>query len=152
MIAADAIQRWFSDHPEITVERTSEAGWLAVLPGERKRAIPTHLRLGERTLAVESFFIHAPEENQAQTYALLLRRHLASHIYRFALTGDGDVLIVGVFPAAAVTLEQVDVLLGQLIALVDETFDAALRLGFAHYIDREQAWRAKVGAAPNPIT
>jgi hypothetical protein len=41
--------------------------------------------------------------------------------------------------------------LGQLLAVADETFNEALRLGFAGYIAREQAWRSAAGLPRNPI-
>jgi hypothetical protein len=69
-----------------------------------------------------------------------------------AVADEGDVLLVGVLPNRAVDDAELDRVLGQLLATADEAFDTALRLGFASYIEREQAWRARVGAPRNPIT
>lgn len=148
----DVIEGWFAEQPDLRVERLGEQAWFTVLAGEHKRTIPVALRLTDRDLVVESFFMAAPDENQAEVYAYLLRRNLRTYTFRFALAGNGDVLLVGLLPRAAVTGDELDRMLGQLLLAADESYDHALRAGFASYIDREQAWRAKVGAPRNPIT
>jgi hypothetical protein len=149
---AEVIDAWFAAQPDLEVERSGDAGWLTVLRGEHKRTIPVHLELGEQTLLVRSFFLRAPDENEGALYAFLLRRHLRTYVFRFALDETGDLLLVGVVPLAALTADELDRLLGQLLAAADEAFDAALRLGFASYIEREQAWRASVGQRRNPVS
>lgn len=150
--AEGAIRAWFTEHPELEVEQTSTHGWFTVLTGEHKRTIPVHLELSDAHLTVQSFFLRAPDENEAALYAYLLRRHTRSYVLRFALYDTGDVMLVGILPRAAITPAEVDRLMGQILATADEAFDQALRLGFSSYIEREQAWRASVGAPPNPVT
>lgn len=146
------IEAWFAAQPDLPVERFGERGWLTMLRGEHKRTIPVHVELGTHNLFVQSFFMRAPDENQAQLYEFLLHRQLRTYVLRFALEDTGDVLIVGVLPLHAVTDDELDRLLGQLLVTADEAFDTALRLGFESYIEREQAWRAQVGAPRNPIS
>ncbi len=150
--AARAAVLSFAAASGLELEELGEDSWFCMLAGERKRTVPVFLDLGERHLAVQSFFMRAPDENEAQLYRYLLGRHLRSHILRFAVAETGDVLLVGVLPSAAVTSEELDVVLGQLLALADEAFEKALRLGFAGYIEREQRWRELRGAPRNPIT
>lgn len=155
------------DHGAVTAARAAVDGWVTangmeaeregdhwtlLLHGERKRTLGVTLSLGDHTLIAQAFFMRAPDEDVAAVYALLLRRNLRSYTLRFALHPDGDVLLVGQLPLAAVTTDEVDRLLGQLLAVADGTFDEALRLGFAGYIEREQAWRRATGLPPNPIT
>ncbi|MBW3603134.1 MAG: YbjN domain-containing protein, partial [Actinobacteria bacterium] len=97
-------------------------------------------------------FVRAPDENEAAFFRYLLRRNLRTYVLRFAVADAGDVLLVGLLPAGAVTLAGLDTLMGQLLVAADEAFDTALRLGFATYIDAEQTWRAGAGLTPNPIT
>lgn len=153
--ARSAIEAWFAaqatDAEGITAQRV-ENGWLTVLAGERKRTLPVFLEVGEHTLSLQAFFMTAPEEGFAELFALFLRRHLRSYVARFALEPAGDVLIVAVLPVAAVTVDELDRVLGQVLQLADDTYMEALRLGFASYIEREQAWRERVGLARNPIT
>jgi len=57
-----------------------------------------------------------------------------------------------VLPLHAVTTAEIDRLLGQVLQAADDAFNVALRMGFASYIEREQAWREKVGVGRNPIS
>jgi hypothetical protein len=151
---AAVIDGWFEAHPSLSVERLDrgEGAWLSQLSGERKRTIPVYLELGAHNLAIQSFFMRAPDENEAAVYRFLLQRHLRTYVFRFALAQEGDVLLLGVLPLAAITAEELDRAMGQLLVIADEAFNPALRAGFTSYIEREQAWRDKVGAGRNPIT
>ncbi len=149
---AAAIDGWFAAQGDLDVERRGDAGWITVLRGERKRTIPVYLELGAHTLVVESFFMTAPDEHHAEVYALLLARNLRTYTLRFALYDTGDVMLVGVVPRHAVTADELDRTLGQLLAAADDAYWPAIRLGFGTYIEREQAWRSKVGIGRNPIT
>ena len=149
---AAIVESWLSAQPELETERTEEGGWMTVLAGEHKRTIPVHLTLSPRHLVVQSFFMRAPDENEGDVYAFLLRRNTRTYLCRFALYETGDVMLVGLLPRAAVTPGELDTLLGQVLAAADEAYDQALRLGFASYIEREQVWRASVGAPRNPIS
>ena len=148
---ARVVEDWLDAQPELRAERAGERAWFLMLAGERKRTIPVHLLLGEHTLVVESLFMRAPDEREADVYAYLLRRNLRSYAFRFGLSDAGDVLLVAVVPVHAITAEELDRLMGALLMTADETFNAALRMGFESYIAREQAWRRGIGAPPNPI-
>ena len=150
--ALACVQEWAATQDDLEIERLGDRGWFTVLQGERKRTIPFHLEVGDATLLVQSHLMRAPEENHERLYALLLRRHLRSYVLRFALSDDGDVLLLGVVPLAAVTVEEIDRLAGQVLEVADSTFNEALRLGFETYIAREQAWRERAGLPRNPIS
>jgi len=148
----DVIDAWFVGQPELRVEPVGDHGWFTVLRGDHKRTIPVYLELGARDLMVESFFMAAPDENAAEVYGYLLRRNTRTYTLRFALDGSGDLMLVGVVPRAAIDGEELDRLFGQLLVAADEAYNSALRKGFSAYIEREQAWRVKVGAPRNPIS
>lgn len=137
---------------ELDAEHVDDGVWHVMLAGDNKRTVPTVIEVGQHHVSLQTFFMRAPDENEGALYGYLLRRHQRSYVFRFMLTDDGDVLLVGVVPLAAVDAAEVDRLLGQLLATADDAFATALRLGFASYIEREQAWRAKVGAPRNPIS
>ena len=149
---AATIASWLSDQEGLSSQRTGPAGWDVLLAGERKRTIPAHLELGDHTLSIQSFFVRAPDENAEELFAYLLRRNLRTYCLRFALHPDGDVLLVGVLPVAAISDDELDRVMGQLLMAADEAFEHALRTGFASYIEREQAWRIAAGLGRNPIT
>jgi len=150
--AEAAVAAWFEGQSDLEVERVGDSGWLTVLRGERKRGIPVYLELGAHTLVVESFFMTAPDERHDEVYRYLLGRNLRTYTLRFAVYDSGDIMIVGVIPRHAVTTEEIDRTLGQLLTVADESYWPAIRLGFTQYIEREQAWRTKVGLGRNPIT
>ena len=148
---SQAIEEWFAQS-DLEVERVGDNGWLTVLAGEKKRTIPVFLELGEHTLVIESFFLAAPDERHDEVYRYLLQRNLRTYNMRFALYDSGDVMLVGVLPRHAVTVDELDRTLGQLLSVADDSYWPAIRLGFTGYIEREQAWREKVGLGRNPIT
>ena len=151
MDVAEVVSAWFEQSGQ-EVERVGENGWLTVLSGERKRTIPVYLELGNHTLIVESFFMSAPDERHDEVFGYLLQRNLRTYTMRFARYDSGDIMLVGVIPRHAVTAEELDRTLGQLMTVADETYWPAIRLGFTSYIEREQAWREKVGLGRNPIS
>lgn len=150
--AVEAVQAWFDGQPDLPVERAGTEGWVTMLNGEHKRTIGMFLSVGDHTLVVESHFMRAPDEHAAELYELLLKRNQRSYALRFCLYDTGDVMLVGLMPLAAVTTEEVDRLAGALLTVADESYNAALRLGFTSYIEREQAWRERTGLGRNPIT
>lgn len=150
--AVASVHQWFADHPQLPVERAGDEGWFTTLTGDNKRSIGMYVSVGDHTLIVESHFMRAPDENAEALYALLLKRNQRTYVMRFCVYDSGDVMLVGVVPLAAVTVEELDRIAGALLATADETYNAALRLGFASYIEREQAWRESAGLGRNPIT
>ena len=152
MSAPEQIAAWFASQPDLECEHVGDNGWLTVLRGERKRSIPAYLELGAHTLVVESFFMSAPDERHDEVYRYLLGRNLRTYTLRFAVYDSGDIMIVGVLPRHAVTSDEIDRTLGQLLTVADESYWPAIRLGFTQYIEREQAWRSKMGLGRNPIT
>lgn len=150
--AVARVHEWFADHPQLPVERAGDEGWFTTLTGENKRTIGMFLSVGDHTLIVESHFMRAPDENAEALYELLLKRNQRTYVMRFCVYDSGDVMLVGVVPLAAVTVEEIDRMAGALLTTADETYNAALRLGFAGYIEREQAWRQSAGLGRNPIT
>jgi len=151
MDVAAVVDEWFRESGQ-EVERVGDKGWVTVLAGERKRTIPVYLEAGDHTLIVESFFMTAPDERHDEVYRYLLQRNLRTYTLRFALYDSGDIMLVGVIPNHAVTSEELDRVLGQLLAVADDSYWAAIRMGFESYIEREQAWRQKVGLGRNPIS
>ena len=125
--------------------------WMTMLEGEWKRTIPLLLTLKDRRLTATSLFSGAPDEGHEEVYRLLLQRNQRPGPVHFALDDEGDLILTGSLPLAAVDTDNLDELLGQVLVLSDETFNQVLRAGFASYLDTEQRWRAKVGLPPNPV-
>lgn len=150
--AVACVEQWFAGQPQLEVERVGDDVWSTTLTGEHKRTIGMVLSVGDHTLIVESHFMRAPDENAALLYEQLLKRNQRSYVLRFCVYDSGDVMLVGVVPLAGITPEEVDRIAGVLLTTADESYNAALRLGFASYIQREQTWREAAGLGRNPIS
>ncbi|MQA97496.1 MAG: YbjN domain-containing protein [Streptosporangiales bacterium] len=141
----DAMLTEVFDSAELTYERERPGAYLVRLPGQHKLATMAWFIVGEHSLHVEAFFCRRPDENHAAFYRYLLEKN--GRMYGMAFTVDpvGDVYIVGRLPLSAIQPDELDRLLGCVLTYSDETFDAALELGFATSIRREWAWRTKRG-------
>ncbi|HEX9766258.1 MAG TPA: YbjN domain-containing protein [Nitriliruptorales bacterium] len=126
--------------------------WLVVLTGEWKRTIPVLIEVDERNVRVTSLFAGVPDEGHREVYEVLLHRNARPAPVHFALDDEGDIVLHGRTPLAAFDTAELDQLLGGVLTMSDETFNTVLRSGFAGYIEREQAWRAKNGLPPNPVS
>jgi len=122
-----------------------------MLAGEWKRTIPVLLEVGDRALKVTSLLAGAPDERHEEVYRLLLQRNQRARLVHFALDDEGDLILTGALPLAALDAATVDELLGAVLSLADETFNQVLRTGFAGYLAAEQRWRRGAGLPPNPV-
>ncbi|MCA1781879.1 MAG: YbjN domain-containing protein [Intrasporangiaceae bacterium] len=136
----------------LPVTELGQGRWMTMLEGQHKRTIPVLLDLGDRSLTVSSLLAGVPDEGHEQVYRILLQRNQRPLPVHFALDDEGDLVLVGRIPRAALDERSLDELLGLVLTQADETFDQVLRTGFRSYIDVEQRWRAKVGLPPNPVT
>ena len=142
----DALIRSTLDDLGMEYERVEAGAFLVKLAGQHKLATMTWLVVGDHTLLVEAFFLRRPESNAGGTYGFLLQRNARTYGVHFSCDRLGDVYLVGHVPLASVTPEEIDRLLGCVLEYSDGTFDAALRLGFAESIRREEEWRARQAA------
>lgn len=142
--AGDAIKTAL-DNLGIAYEQPEPGAYLVRLEGEHKLATLTWLIAGEHSLQVEAFFCRQPDENHAGFYRFLLERNARMYGVHFALDRTGDVYLTGRLPLSATSESEIDTLLGCVLTYSDETFNEALRIGFASAILREWAWREKRG-------
>jgi len=126
-------------------EQPEPGAYLIRLEGQQKLATMTWLIAGQHSLQVEAFFCRQPDENHAAFYRFLLERNGRMYGVHFALDRTGDVYLTGRLPLTAISEEEIDRLLGCVLAYSDESFNEALKLGFGSAIKREWAWREKRG-------
>jgi hypothetical protein len=130
---------------DLGYENPEPGAYLVKLAGQHKLATMTWLIAGAHSLHVEAFFCRRPDENHEEFYRFLLGRNARMYGVSFALDNTGDVYLTGRLPLSVISEAGLDQLLGAVLSYSDETFDAALRLGFGSAIRREWAWRAKTG-------
>src|ERR1700761_2562159 len=129
----------------LSYQHEPPGAYLVRLDGEHKLATMTWLIAGDHSLQVEAFFCRQPDENHAAFYRFLLERSSRMYGVHFALDRTGDVYLTGRLPLSAVSEPELDTLLGCVLSYSDETFNEAIRIGFASAIMREWAWREKRG-------
>ena len=138
----DAVIRTTLEEREIPFDQVGESAFVVRLMGTHRLMTAVRLVVGDQSLLIEAFFVRRPDENAQEFYRFLLERN--GHMYgvHFAIDAKGDVYLMGRLPLLAVTPDEIDRLLGCVLTYADETFDAALQIGFAGSIRREWEWRA----------
>lgn len=144
MTASDVI-RGYLDANEIAYEALSPSSFSLTLPGEKKLQTPVRLDVGEHALGVHAFVCRNPDENHARVYRWLLERNLRMYAVAFAVDHAGDIYLDARLPLSSVTDDELDRLLGSVLAHADESFNAILELGFASSIRKEWEWRISRG-------
>jgi hypothetical protein len=138
----DTIDQFF-EQAQISHKRASENTWVAELRGERKLSIPVTMTIAGDRLTIESFFMRRPQENKDQFYEMLLRRNARAYGVHFALDTTGDVYLVGQRSTTGLDVDELDRIAGAILTEADGMFDAAIRIGFAAYLEADMAWRAR---------
>lgn len=111
------------------------------LPGEKKLQTPVRLDVGAHALGVHAFVCRNPDENHRRVYEWLLQRNLKLYGVAFAVDAVGDIYLDARLPLSVLEHDELDRLLGTVLAAADESFNTLLELGFASSIRKEWEWR-----------
>jgi hypothetical protein len=122
-------------------EESGDGVFSFALPGEKKLQTAVRLDVGAHALGVHAFVCRNPDENHERVYRWLLERNLRLYAVAFAVDRHGDIYLDARLPLAAVTPDELDRLLGSVLATADESFNTLLELGFATSIRKEWDWR-----------
>jgi hypothetical protein len=112
-----------------------ERRWFVRLRGEEKEITTVWLVLGQRTLRYETYVLPAPEENHAAFYEQLLRRNEGLVGCHFSIGVEDAIFLRGDLPVTALSEDELDRILGTLVATVERCFRALLRVAFASRFD-----------------
>ena len=96
-------------------------------------------------MTINAFVARRPDESQDQVHAWLLERNRRLYGVAFSIDQHGDIYLTGRVPLHAITPEELDRLLGQVLQEADGSFNTILELGFAGAIRREWQWRISRG-------
>lgn len=118
---------------------------VVVLPGERKLKTTCLLTVGQHGVRVEAFVCRRPDEDTEAVYRFLLRRN--RHLFGVHYTIDkiNDIYLVGRISTQALSAEELDRVLGQVLEAADGDFNTLLEIGFHTSIRREWRWRTVRG-------
>ncbi len=128
------LQRALHENPVMAAVDRGEPGerrWYVRLIGEEKDFTTLWFRLAQRSLHFETYVMPAPEENEAEFYAHLLRRNLTMNGLCFAIGAENAVYLVGRLPIETFQVELLDQVIGSAYQYVEQFFRPALRIGFA---------------------
>ncbi|MEH6820734.1 MAG: YbjN domain-containing protein [Dietzia psychralcaliphila] len=115
------------------------------LPGEKRLKTACHLTVNRESVRVEAFVCRKPDEDFEKVYKYLLRRNRRLYQVAYTLDNNGDIYLVGRMPLIAVTEEELDRVLGQVLEAADHDFNILLETGFHTSIRREWEWRVSRG-------
>ncbi len=125
----------WADNPVVdAVERDLDGprSWFVRVRGEEKDVFTIRFHLDQRTLSYETYVMPAPEDNQAEFYAHLLRRNRRLYGASFAIGAEDAIFLQGQLDNRQVLVDgELDRVLGSLYQWVEQFFRPALRIGFA---------------------
>jgi hypothetical protein len=130
---------------ELRYDRREPGRFLVSLPGTTKLQTSCWLIVGRHALLVEAFVCRRPDQSHEQVYRFLLQRNARLYGVHYTIDQAGDIYLVGRVALHAVTAEELDRLLGQVVEAADGDFNPLLEIGFADAIRREWAWRVSRG-------
>ena len=137
--------RAYLDANDLEYDEPALGQFSFALPGEKKLQTPVRLDVGAHALGVHAFVCRQPDENHERVYAWLLQRNLRLYGVAFAIDAVGDIYLDGRLPLSALDEDELDRLLGTVLATADESFNTLLELGFASSIRKEWEWRTLRG-------
>ena len=115
------------------------------LPGENRLKTACHLSVARESVRIEAFVCRRPDEDFEKVYRYLLRRNRRMYQVAYTLDNNGDIYLVGRMPLIAVTDEELDRVLGQVLEAADHDFNIIIETGFHTAIRREWKWRVSRG-------
>ncbi|GAB3355128.1 type III secretion system chaperone family protein [Modestobacter lapidis] len=130
---------------ELEYEQTAPGRFVVTLPGTKKLKTVVGLIVGDHGFRIEAFVCRQPDENREQLWAWLLQHNARMYGLSYSIDSVGDVYLTGRLGHSAITPEEIDTLLGTVLAYADEHFNTLLEIGFGSSIKREWAWRVKRG-------
>ncbi|WP_030243084.1 MULTISPECIES: YbjN domain-containing protein [unclassified Streptomyces] len=142
--AAQVIEAALKD-ADLEWESPEPGAYVAQLPGTRKLKTTVSLIVGRHSLSLNAFVIRHPDENEQAVHRWLLERNLKLYGVSYAVDRHGDVYVTSRLPLSAVTADEIDRLLGQVLEAADGSFNTLLELGFASAIRKEYEWRVSRG-------
>lgn len=142
--AAQVVEGALKD-AELEWESPAPGNYVVKLPGTRKLSTTVSLLVGRHSLSLNAFVIRHPDENEPGVHRWLLERNLKLYGVSYAVDRLGDIYVTAKLPLAAVTADDIDRLLGQVLEAADGAFNTLLELGFASAIRKEYEWRVARG-------
>jgi hypothetical protein len=141
----DAVITDALDERELTYDHPEPGRFFVTLPGTKKLQTNCWLQVGEHAMVVEAFVCRRPDEAHEAVYRFLLHRNAKLYGVHYTIDHVGDIYLIGRLSFGAVTADELDRVLGQVVEAADGDFNTLLEIGFASSIQREYEWRVSRG-------
>jgi hypothetical protein len=109
----------------------AERRWFVRATGDEKDVSTIRFTLRQRTLHHETFLMPAPDEDHARFYEYLLRRTHELYGLAFEIGEEDGIFLAGQIDGRAVTVDELDRILGSTYVAIERCFPQALSIGFA---------------------
>ena len=129
----------------LPVERPDAHTFVVTLEGERKLRTTCSIAVGDHAVSINAFVARRPDENAEAVYRWLLERNRRMYAVAFCIDHLGDIYLSGRVSLEAVSVDEIDRVLGCVAEYSDDSFNTILELGFATAIRREWKWRTERG-------
>ena len=132
--------------PELAFTAPEPDAFLLTLPGERRHRTLVWLLVGDHDLLVESFVCRQPDENHQPrcTDTCCSAMHLYGRLRTASIVSETSIWSAeSVWPRSLA--DEIDTLVGVVLATSDADFNPILQRGFPSSIRREWAWRSNTG-------
>lgn len=132
--------------------RREPGQFLVTLPGTNRLQTHCWLVVRDHAVIVTAFVCRRPDEEFEAVYRFLLQRNARLYGVCYTIDRVGDIHLTGRMALHAVTADEIDRVLGQVLEAADGDFNTLLELGFASSIRREYAWRSERGESTANLT
>lgn len=131
----------------VPFERVEAGAYAVELHGSHRQRTWLWVVAGEQSVALEAFVMHLTvEADHAAVHRHVLRRGLGLRAVHYALDDVGDLFLVGSLPHDALSEDRLDVVLGEVLALMDRDARVLPALAYGDLLERDPALAAKVQA------
>ena len=137
-MTVDATVKSALDAAELEYRHEAAGRFFVTLPGTKKLQTNCWLIVAEHALVVEAFVCRQPDEAHEEVYRYLLRRNGRLYGVHYSIDSTGDIYLVGRIGLHAVTADELDRVLGQVLEAADGDFNTLLEIGFRTAIRRRR--------------
>ena len=126
-VLTERIDAWLAD-PESAVEYAEEVEgrWAVRMVQETRDATTVWFSVGDLTLEHEAYVLPI-DDSATGVFRQALLRNAKGYYSFFALDGKGGLVLRGRLPEARVTMEELDMLLGEVYEMIEIAFRPLLR-------------------------
>ncbi len=140
----EVVRAWLTAN-EVPYDEDAPGVFSFALPGEHKLQTPVRVDVGTHALGFHAFVCRNPDENHEGVYRWLLEKNLRLYAVAFGVDEHGDIYLDARLPLSSATEDDLDGVLGTVLAVADSSFNTLLELGFASSIRKEWEWRVSRG-------